>query len=96
MRPLGVPSPRYLYCSGRYIRTQPFGGASEWSSFAPTRFGGASSAPSHYLLSSGDASDPYDCSDFDSQEAAQQVYDSDPSDPSGLDGDGNGVACESL
>ena len=45
---------------------------------------------------SGDASDPYDCSDFDSQEAAQQVYDSDPSDPSGLDGDDNGVACESL
>ena len=39
---------------------------------------------------------PYDCSDFDSQEAAQQVYDSDPSDPSGLDGDDNGIACESL
>ncbi|RJT08036.1 thermonuclease family protein [Halococcus sp. IIIV-5B] len=45
---------------------------------------------------SGDSSDPYDCSDFDSQEAAQQVYDSDPSDPSGLDGDDDGEACESL
>ncbi|EMA41976.1 thermonuclease family protein [Halococcus hamelinensis] len=45
---------------------------------------------------SGDASDPYDCGDFDSQEAAQQVYDSDPSDPSGLDADDDGEACESL
>ena len=47
-------------------------------------------------MPSGDASDPYDCSDFDSQEAAQQVYDSDPSDPSGLDADDDDVACESL
>ena len=45
---------------------------------------------------SGDASDPYDCSDFDSQEAAQQVLEDDPSDPSGLDGDDNGEACESI
>ncbi|WP_233553806.1 thermonuclease family protein [Halococcus sp. IIIV-5B] len=45
---------------------------------------------------SGDASDPYDCSDFDSQEPAQQVLDSDSSDPSGLDADDDGVACESL
>jgi hypothetical protein len=36
----------------------------------------------------------YDCSDFDTQAQAQQVYDDDPSDPYGLDGDDDGVACE--
>lgn len=34
-----------------------------------------------------------DCTDF-TQEAAQRVLDSDPSDPHGLDADGDGVACE--
>lgn len=43
-----------------------------------------------------DSSDPYDCGDFDSQEQAQAVLENTPGDPSGLDGDGNGVACESL
>jgi micrococcal nuclease len=39
----------------------------------------------------------YDCSHFDSQAQAQQVFDSDPSDPHGLDGSPeDGVACESL
>ena len=51
--------------------------------------------------SSGDGTDPsggvdYDCSDFSSQQEAQDFLDQDPSDPSGLDGDGDGVACESL
>lgn len=41
-------------------------------------------------------SDPYDCSDFDSQAQAQQVLDNTPGDPSGLDADDDGVACESL
>ena len=45
---------------------------------------------------SGPSSDPYDCSDFDSQDQAQQVLENAPGDPSGLDGDGNGIACESL
>lgn len=37
------------------------------------------------------------CSDFKYQEDAQAVYDQDPSDPNGLDGDDNdGKACESL
>jgi len=45
---------------------------------------------------SGGSSDPYDCSDFDTQEQAQQVLEETPGDPSGLDGDGNGIACESL
>ena len=42
----------------------------------------------------GNLPDPYDCSDFDSQEVAQQVLEDDPSDPSGLDEDDDGVACE--
>ena len=37
-----------------------------------------------------------DCSDFPSQRAAQQWYDAHPGDPDQLDGDGNGVACDSL
>ena len=37
------------------------------------------------------------CSDFKYQEDAQAVYDQDPSDPNGLDGnDNDGKACESL
>jgi len=45
---------------------------------------------------SGGASDPYDCSDFDTQDQAQQVLENTPGDPSSLDGDGDGQACESL
>ncbi len=37
-----------------------------------------------------------DCADFDSQAEAQEVLDDDPSDPNGLDGDYDGVACEDL
>ena len=40
--------------------------------------------------------DPFDCADFSSQEEAQAEYDSDPSDPSGLDADSDGIACEEL
>ena len=47
---------------------------------------------------SGGEDDPYDCSDFDSQEQAQQWFENhDPdADPAGLDSDGNGQACESI
>lgn len=45
---------------------------------------------------SGGSSDPYDCSDFDTHEQAQTVLEETPGDPSGLDRDGNGIACESL
>ena len=38
----------------------------------------------------------YDCSDFATQEEAQAVFDADPSDPNGLDSDGDGVVCEEL
>lgn len=40
--------------------------------------------------------DPFDCADFATQEEAQAEYDSDPSDPSGLDADSDGIACEEL
>ena len=42
------------------------------------------------------SSDPFDCADFDMREEAQAEYDSDPSDPSGLDADNDGIACEEL
>jgi micrococcal nuclease len=45
---------------------------------------------------SGGSSDPYDCSDFDTQDQAQRILENTPGDPSGLDGDGDGEACESL
>ncbi len=35
-----------------------------------------------------------DCPDFTSQSQAQAVYDKNPSDPNGLDRDGDGIACE--
>ena len=37
-----------------------------------------------------------DCSDFETQAEAQAVLDADPSDPHGLDGEGDGIPCESL
>src|SRR5918995_148507 len=37
-----------------------------------------------------------DCSDFRTQEQAQQALEADPSDPNDLDGDSDGEACESL
>jgi micrococcal nuclease len=46
----------------------------------------------------GDLPDPYDCSDFDSQDVAQQWFENhNPAeDPSSLDSDGDSTACESL
>ena len=38
--------------------------------------------------------DQYDCASFGSQESAQAELDRDQSDPSNLDPDGNGIACE--
>nr|WP_233204283.1 thermonuclease family protein [Halegenticoccus soli] len=38
----------------------------------------------------------YDCSSFDTQEQAQAVLEQTPGDPHRLDGDGDGIACESL
>ncbi len=49
----------------------------------------------------GVGTDPYaggdmNCGDFSDWEEAQDYYDTDTSDPSGLDGDYDGIACESL
>lgn len=41
-------------------------------------------------------SNEYNCSDFSYQEEAQSVLDQDSSDPNRLDGDNDGIACESL
>lgn len=38
----------------------------------------------------------YNCGDFETQEQAQYVLENESGDPHDLDGDGNGVACESL
>jgi len=38
----------------------------------------------------------YDCSDFSTQESAQEVYDRSPGDPYRLDPDRDGVACETV
>ena len=43
--------------------------------------------------------DEYNCSDFDTQQEAQQQFEADGGperDPHGLDADGDGIACESL
>ncbi len=45
-----------------------------------------------YELPAGDLN----CRDFSTQVEAQAYLDQDPSDPSGLDGDGDGIACETL
>lgn len=42
------------------------------------------------------AAEDLDCGNFATQEQAQAVLDSDRSDPNGLDGDNDGIACESL
>jgi micrococcal nuclease len=62
--------------------------------------GGSSVSPSP---SPSSGVDEFDCSDFDTQEQAQQTYEWDPSDPNGLDGPPGegytgeqGVACEEL
>ena len=46
--------------------------------------------------SSASAQTDLNCDDFTYQEEAQAVLDADPSDPNGLDGDNDGIACESL
>ncbi|HET7478230.1 MAG TPA: hypothetical protein VFJ72_01815 [Rubrobacteraceae bacterium] len=40
--------------------------------------------------------DQFDCASFGSQESAQTELDRDPSDPSNLDPDGNGIACDNF
>jgi hypothetical protein len=46
------------------------------------------------LAGSAVAQERYDCADFNSQKDAQAELDRDPSDPSNLDADNDGIACE--
>jgi excalibur calcium-binding domain-containing protein len=46
--------------------------------------------------SPGQPADVSNCANFGFQEDAQAVLNSDPSDPNGLDGDNDGVACQNL
>ncbi len=56
----------------------------------------ASPPYSETALAAKSPRDVYNCSDFRYQEDAQAVLDLDPSDPNRLDGDKDGIACESL
>ena len=82
-------------------RGNGIGGDCSGSEAAPTPE--SEPAPSETPSNSGGGGIPpvpddgdYNCSDFETQAQAQRVLDADPSDPHNLDGDGEGVPCESL
>jgi micrococcal nuclease len=65
--------------------------------------GGSTTTPGENTTTEGVGAIPpvpedgdYNCGDFDRQAEAQAVLEGTPGDPHGLDGDGNGEACESL
>ena len=60
----------------------------------PTKTDVDSGSSSDFPPPSGGPSDPYDCSDFENQQQAQDYFESEPGDPSGLDADSDGQACE--
>lgn len=77
------------------------GGATATPTATPTPAaddGGSEDGSGNFPTPSGGSDDPYDCSDFDSHDQAQRWFENhNPAeDPAGLDGDGNGEACESL
>lgn len=52
-------------------------------------------APTQYATPTAPTpSGDLDCADFASQAEAQATFDADPTDPNGLDADGDGIACE--
>ncbi|WP_053057876.1 MBL fold metallo-hydrolase [Rubrobacter aplysinae] len=58
---------------------------------------GASTGSSESSSSTGSSSpNEYNCSDFETWDEAQAVLEQEPSDPNYLDGEGDGIACESL
>jgi hypothetical protein len=64
---------------------------------APTPTPTATATPSSLVAACGScAGTDCNCPDFDTQAEAQACLDADPSDPFDLDGDKNGLACESL
>jgi hypothetical protein len=78
-------------------------GAPAGSASASASTSASSSSASASSAASPPVSGDYNCSDFDTQAEAQQVYEQDTSDPSGLDGPPGegytgeqGVACEDL
>lgn len=62
-------------------------------SYSTTADSGATEAP---LQASSQYPGDLDCADFATLEEAQAVLDADPSDPNGLDGEGDGIPCEDL
>ncbi|CAN5725359.1 hypothetical protein BH20ACT11_BH20ACT11_12910 [soil metagenome] len=63
---------------------------------SPTQEPAQESSPSPAPAPSASSGGDLDCSDFSTQQEAQATLDADPSDPNGLDGEGDGVPCESL
>lgn len=73
-----------------------FDGATATATATPRSEGGDGSGSGVVTPTpSGPASDPYDCSDFDTRAQVEAVFDP-ANDVSGLDSDGDGEACESL
>jgi Ca2+-binding RTX toxin-like protein len=56
----------------------------------------AANCESRNAITPGPPSGDLDCDDFATQREAQAVLNRDPSDPHGLDGDNDGIACEHL
>ncbi len=69
---------------------------SESSPSSPSSSSSSSEAASGASPQGNSAGGDYNCSDFASQAEAQAILNADPSDPSGLDGNKDGEACESL
>jgi len=83
------------------VTSEPLAAASASASSSASSSPDATSAPPEPTTAqpqetpAPDLSGDLDCSDFSSQAEAQAVYEQDPSDPNGLDADGDGKACES-
>lgn len=54
------------------------------------------SASASASVSPAPSGEEFDCDDFESQGQAQEFYRADKSDPSGLDADDDGIACETF
>ena len=89
---------------GFYSADDPYGLDSDSDGVACEELpsdGGSTATPTAEEPASPPASPPadgadLDCVDFATQAEAQATYDADPSDPNGLDADGDRVACEEL
>jgi endonuclease YncB( thermonuclease family) len=75
---------------GRHPRETTYMNASRPSICAPV----GTPAPTPSTAASSPRASDYDCDDFEWQEEAQEIYDADDTDPYRLDGDNDGVVCE--